>query len=50
MHPADGPWIYFVTVDQVTGETIFSQTYEEHERGVEQFQQWCSDHPGYDGC
>lgn len=50
MHPADGPWIYFVTVDQVTGETIFSQTYEEHQRGVEQFRQWCSDHPGYDGC
>ena len=50
MHPADGPWIYFVTVDQVTGETVFSQTYEEHERGVQQFQQWCSDHPGYDGC
>ena len=32
------------------GETVFSQTYEEHERGVQQFQQWCSDHPGYDGC
>jgi UPF0755 protein len=46
MHPADGPWLYFVTVNQATGETIFSETYAQHQEGVAQFQQWCADNPG----
>ncbi len=25
MHPADGPWLYFVTVNLDTGETVFSR-------------------------
>ncbi len=49
MHPVDGTWLYFVTVNQTTGETIFSDTYEEHLRGVEQFRQWCADNPD-SGC
>ncbi|MFC0198298.1 endolytic transglycosylase MltG, partial [Microbacterium arthrosphaerae] len=49
MHPADGPWLYFVTVDLNTGETIFTETYREHLKYVEQWQQWCSDNPG-SGC
>ncbi|MGW8483772.1 endolytic transglycosylase MltG [Microbacterium sp. NPDC055903] len=48
MHPVDGPWFYFVTVNPQSGETIFSVTYEEHLRGVEQWRQWCRDNP--DGC
>ncbi|GAA2024468.1 hypothetical protein GCM10009819_04250 [Agromyces tropicus] len=36
-HPADGPWLYFVTVNLETGETVFSATLEEHEAAVEQF-------------
>ncbi|MFC8683076.1 endolytic transglycosylase MltG [Microbacterium ureisolvens] len=43
MHPADGPWLYFVTVNLHTGETIFTSTYSEHQRYVEQWQQWCRD-------
>ncbi len=49
MHPADGPWMYFVTVNMDTGETIFSATYNEHLQYVEQMQQWCSEHPD-SGC
>ncbi|MGU3643662.1 endolytic transglycosylase MltG [Microbacterium sp. C23T] len=49
MHPADGPWMYFVTVNMETGETIFSATYNEHLKYVQQMQQWCSEHPD-SGC
>lgn len=49
MHPADGPWLYFVTVNLDTGETIFSSTYSEHLKYVDQWQQWCSEHPD-SGC
>ena len=27
MHPADGPWFYFVTVNLDTGETVFTSTF-----------------------
>ncbi|WP_353814208.1 endolytic transglycosylase MltG [Agromyces sp. SYSU T00266] len=36
-NPADGPWLYFVTVNLETGETVFSATFAEHEAAVEQF-------------
>lgn len=49
MHPADGPWLYFVTVNLDTGETIFTSTYAEHLKYVKQMQTWCSDHPD-SGC
>ncbi|GAA5208820.1 endolytic transglycosylase MltG [Microbacterium kyungheense] len=49
MHPADGPWLYFVTVNMDTGETIFTDTYSEHQKYVKQMQQWCSEHPD-SGC
>ncbi len=39
-NPADGPWLYFVTVNLETGETVFSATLEEHEAAVEQFLQY----------
>lgn len=49
MHPADGPWLYFVTVNLDTGETVFSTTVAEHEAAVARWQQWCSDNPD-SGC
>lgn len=49
MHPADGPWFYFVTVNPQTGETVFSTTYEEHQQGVEQWGEWCEANPDQ-GC
>lgn len=45
MHPADGPWLYFVTIDLSTGETQFSETYEEHQAGIEKWQTWCRANP-----
>jgi len=44
--PADGPWLYFVTVNTITGDTVFSQTYDEHLKAVAQWQQFMRDNPG----
>ncbi|OZB85128.1 endolytic transglycosylase MltG [Microbacterium sp. 13-71-7] len=49
MHPAAGSWLYFVTVNMDTGETVFSNTYEEHQKYVAQMQEWCKAHPD-SGC
>ncbi|WP_285137453.1 endolytic transglycosylase MltG [Microbacterium sp. lyk4-40-TSB-66] len=49
MKPADGPWLYFVTVNLDTGETVFTSTYSEHEKAVAQWRAWCSDNPN-SGC
>ncbi|MDX2375377.1 endolytic transglycosylase MltG [Microbacterium sp. LRZ72] len=49
MNPVDGPWLYFVTVNLDTGETVFTETNAEHQRAVEQWQQWCADNPD-SGC
>ncbi|MGC5169881.1 endolytic transglycosylase MltG [Microbacterium sp. DT81.1] len=49
MHPADGPWLYFVTVNLETGETVFTDNFADHERAIEQWTQWCEDHPD-SGC
>jgi UPF0755 protein len=47
LHPVDGPWVFFVTVNLDTGETVFSETVDEHDRAVEQLKAWCreTDHP-----
>jgi UPF0755 protein len=47
LHPADGSWLYFVTVNLDTGETTFSDTYAEHQVAVKQFQAWLRQHPEY---
>lgn len=44
IHPAEGSWMYFVTVNPDTGETKFATTLAEHERYVRQFQSWCRTH------
>lgn len=46
-HPADGTWMYFVTWNLKTGETIFSTTQAEHDAAVAKWQQWMKDNPGY---
>lgn len=43
MNPADGPWLYFVTINLNTGETQFSETYEEHQQGIDKWISWCRD-------
>lgn len=41
LHPADGPWFFFVPINLDTGETVFSVTNAEHNAAVKQLQQWC---------
>ncbi|WP_285043256.1 endolytic transglycosylase MltG [Plantibacter sp. LMC-P-059a] len=47
LHPADGPWLYFVTWNLDSGETIFSTTQEEHEAAVAKWLSWMDEHPEY---
>ncbi|MDQ1136643.1 UPF0755 protein [Microbacterium sp. SORGH_AS 1204] len=49
MKPADGPWLYFVTVNLDTGETVFTSTLSEHEQAVAQWRAWCAENPN-SGC
>ncbi|MBB4139172.1 endolytic transglycosylase MltG [Microbacterium invictum] len=50
MEPAEGPWMYFVTVNPSSGETEFAETHAEHEQLVEKWRQWCSDNPDNGDC
>jgi len=34
LNPAEGPWLYFVTWNMATGETLFATTLAEHERFI----------------
>jgi UPF0755 protein len=43
--PADGPWLFFVTVNLETGETRFATTGAEHDANVKLFQQYLREHP-----
>ncbi|MGC0370871.1 endolytic transglycosylase MltG [Microbacterium sp. SLBN-111] len=49
MHPVDGTWYYFTTVNLDTGETVFSTTYADQEKAVQQFRDWCRANPN-SGC
>ena len=49
LHPADGTWLYFVTWNLETGETIFSNTYAEHLVGVAKWDKWMAENPGWNG-
>jgi len=49
LSPAPGSWLYFVTVNLDTGETVFNDTLEQHDAAVEQLNQWCVANPGH-GC
>ena len=45
-NPADGPWLFFVTVNPDTGETRFATTTSEHQANVNLFNKWCREHAG----
>lgn len=46
LHPAAGPWLFFVAVNPETGETKFAVTQAEHDSYVQEFQAWCQAHKG----
>ncbi|QIK73562.1 endolytic transglycosylase MltG [Propioniciclava coleopterorum] len=39
--PAEGNWMFFVVVNLDTGETVFSDTFEQHQQAVNQFREFC---------
>ena len=41
LHPADGPWFFFVPINLATGETVFTETVAEHEAAAAQLRVWC---------
>jgi len=41
LHPADGSWLYWVTVNLATGKTVFSTTLSEHNKAVAQLHEYC---------
>ncbi|MBZ4486378.1 endolytic transglycosylase MltG [Microbacterium sp. cx-55] len=49
MSPAEGNWLYFVTVNLDTGETVFTATAAEHNQAVAQWRAWCTENPD-SGC
>lgn len=49
MAPAEGTWLFFVTVNLDTGETVFTNTVAEHGAAVQQLKAWCTANPGK-GC
>jgi UPF0755 protein len=44
-NPAQGDWLFFVTVNLKTGETVFTTSNAEHEKAVEQYLQWLKENP-----
>ena len=38
--PPEGDWLYWVTVNTDTGETKFAETYAEHEKNVQEWNDW----------
>jgi len=42
MHPAQGPWLYWVVVNLKTGKTVFSTTLEEHNAAVQKLKAYCA--------
>lgn len=49
LHPAEGKWLYFCAINLETGETVFSNTYAEHEKAVQLWRQWMLQNPGWNG-
>jgi UPF0755 protein len=41
VNPADGSWLYFMPINLDTGETVFSNTFAEHQQASAKLQQWC---------
>ena len=41
MHPTEGDWLFFVTVNLKTGETVFSNNADDHSAAAQQLYAWC---------
>jgi peptidoglycan lytic transglycosylase G len=47
LHPAAGSWLYYVTVNPVTGETRFASTLRAQNHNARLLAHWCRAHPGH---
>ncbi len=45
VNPADGPWLYYVTVNPDTGETKFTDDYDEFLGFRKEFSRWLEENP-----
>jgi UPF0755 protein len=41
LHPADGPWFFYVTVNLKTGETKFTDSYDQFLQFKQEYQHYC---------
>ena len=41
LNPANGTWLYFVAINLNTGETVFSNTFAEHQKAVDKLTAFC---------
>ena len=48
LHPAEGSWLYFVTWNLTSGETIFSDTFAQHQAGITKWDNWMAENPAWD--
>ncbi len=48
LHPVAGTWLYFVVVNCSTGETVFSDTFAQHQAAIAKLGAWLKANPG--GC
>lgn len=46
LDPPAGDWLYFVTVNLDTGETLFTDSFDEMKKNTEQLTKWCAENPG----
>jgi UPF0755 protein len=44
LHPADGSWVYWVTVNLDTGETKFATTWQDAQKNIAEFRAWQAAH------
>jgi UPF0755 protein len=42
LHPAEGPWYYYLTVNLRTGETKFGRTYQDFLEFRQEYAQYCT--------
>lgn len=48
INPAEGDFLFFVTINLDSGETVFSETLREHEKAVELYRQWLRENSDWD--
>lgn len=49
LDPPEGPWVYWVTVDLLTGETLFAETLAEHNENKAKLDAWIAENGMPDG-